>query len=151
MKENLTIKSLNELVATFFHSYTVYKGYHWNYRGRLFSQYHALFDAHAEMIYDNIDEVAERIRQLDGVTEGRFGEYPKMSKLKVVETNDVNEKDLDKRLKTLFDLHETVISFLEELIDSTDKQGDVGTADLLTAMLEEHQKMRWMIKTSLGE
>ena len=151
MKENNTLKSLNDLVATFFHSYTVYKGYHWNYRGRLFTQYHALFDAHAEIIYKNIDEVAERIRQLDGVTEGRFGEYAKMSILKVVETNDVNEKDLDKRLKTLLNVHETVISFLEDLIEKTDEEGDVGTADLLTTMLEDHQKMRWMIKTSLGE
>ncbi len=151
MKTNSTIQSLNEIVATFFHSYVIYKGYHWNYRGSMFHQYHLLLDEHAEIIYKNIDEVAERIRQLDGVAEGILANYSKLSHLKVTETNDVHEKDLNKHLQTLLGLHETVIKLLNETISACDENDDVGTADMLTAMLEDHQKMRWMIKSSLGE
>lgn len=151
MKENSLHTPLNQILATFFHSYVVYKGYHWNFKGKSFHQYHELLDNHAELIYKNIDEVAERIRQLDGISEGRFPEYTKLSQLKVTETNDVHEKDLDKHLKTLLKLHETNSSLLEDTIELAEKQDDVGTADMLTAMLEDHQKMRWMIKSSLGE
>ena len=151
MKETKLIQPLNQILATFLHSYVVYKGYHWNFKGKLFSQYHELLDSHAEMIYKSIDEVAERIRQLDGVSEGRLPEYTKLSQLKVTETNDVHEKDLDKHLRTLLDLHECNIKLLESTIASADEAEDVGAADLLTTMLEDHQKMRWFIKSSLGE
>lgn len=151
MKETKLIQPLNQILATFLHSYVVYKGYHWNFKGKLFSQYHELLDNHAEMIYKSIDEVAERIRQLDGVSEGRLPEYTKLSQLKVTETNDVHENDLDKHLRTLLDLHECNIKLLESTIASADEAEDVGTADLLTTMLEDHQKMRWFIKSSLGE
>lgn len=149
-KTNL-IQPLNQILATFLHSYLVYKGYHWNFKGKLFSQYHELLDNHAEMIYKSIDEVAERVRQLDGISEGRLPEYTKLSQLKLTETNDIHERDLDKHLKTLLSLHETNIQLLESTIAAADDSNDVGTADMLTTMLEDHQKMRWFIKSSLGE
>ncbi len=151
MKENTLHSPLNQILATFLHSYIVYKGYHWNFKGKSFHQYHKLLDEHAALIYENIDEVAERIRQLDGVSEGRFPEYTKLSQLKITETNDVHERDLDKHLTTLLTLHTTNISLIEGTIKLAEKEDDVGTADMLTSMLEDHQKMRWMIKSSLGE
>ncbi|MBP7057479.1 DNA starvation/stationary phase protection protein [Candidatus Gracilibacteria bacterium] len=147
---NSLVPTLNTLVATLFHSYVLYKGYHWNFRGESFYQYHLLLDNHAEKIYKSIDEVAERIRQLDGVAEGTFSQYPKLSVLKVVETNDVHQKDLPKLLTTLVSVHETNIDLLNQLIAEATEQVDVGTADLLTSFLEDHQQMRWFIKASQG-
>ena len=54
-------------------------------------------------------------------------------------------------LKSLLDDHETIIQILRKDIATTnDKLYDAGTADFLTGLLEQHEKMAWMIRAYLG-
>ena len=47
--------------------------------------------------------------------------------------------------------HETIIQALrKDLQTCQDKHGDAGTADFLTGLMEEHEKMAWMLRSYLG-
>jgi starvation-inducible DNA-binding protein len=46
--------------------------------------------------------------------------------------------------------HETLIRTLrQDVVAAQDEFGDAGTADFLTGMMEEHEKMAWMIRAHL--
>jgi starvation-inducible DNA-binding protein len=42
-----------------------------------------------------------------------------------------------------------VIRQLREDIDTVEKMDDMGTADFLTALMEAHEKMAWMLRSHL--
>ena len=43
--------------------------------------------------------------------------------------------------------HEAIIRFLREDIETIgEKSGDVGSIDLLTCLLQQHEKMAWMLR-----
>jgi len=46
--------------------------------------------------------------------------------------------------------HEAVIRNLRKDIDTAqDKFGDAGTADYLTGLIQDHEKMAWMLRATL--
>ena len=48
--------------------------------------------------------------------------------------------------------HEAVIRQLRaDAIECGEKFGDAGTADFLTGLLEQHEKMAWMLRAVLEE
>ncbi|HEX4046622.1 MAG TPA: ferritin-like domain-containing protein, partial [Elusimicrobiota bacterium] len=46
--------------------------------------------------------------------------------------------------------HEALIRTLREDVDETARLGDAGTADFLTGLLEEHEKMAWMLRSHVS-
>ena len=47
--------------------------------------------------------------------------------------------------------HEAVIQRLRDNVQTVgDKYGDMGTQDFLTGLMEQHEKMAWMIRAHLG-
>jgi starvation-inducible DNA-binding protein len=54
-------------------------------------------------------------------------------------------------LQSLLDDHETIIRELRNDIDQVnDKYHDVGTGDFLTGVMEEQEKMCWMLRAYLS-
>jgi starvation-inducible DNA-binding protein len=136
---------LNSLLASSVHFYFIYKNYHWNLISSDFYQYHMLFDKHASEIFETIDKIAERIRQMGEITEGNLMEYASLSFL-VGEFAQI--KDLDQVLSHLADSHDKTIAEIESTVDFCSESKDFATADLLTSFLESHQQMRWFIVAS---
>ena len=53
-------------------------------------------------------------------------------------------------IKNLVDDHESVIVLLRKDLDLCDeKYSDKGTCDFLTGLMEEHEKMAWMLRAYL--
>jgi starvation-inducible DNA-binding protein len=53
-------------------------------------------------------------------------------------------------LKDLLGDHEALIRDLrKDCDDAQNKYGDAGTADFLTGLMEEHEKMAWMLRSFL--
>ena len=144
-----TVETLNVLLATVSDFYFTYKYFHWNITGQDFHEFHLLFDAHALVIFPSIDLIAERIRQMDGAAYGDFRTYSENTK---IEPNRPFTKDnIQAILQYLVKQHDTIIDILETIIDHTDQNSDVSTADLLTQFLKEYQQMRWFIKASINK
>jgi starvation-inducible DNA-binding protein len=46
--------------------------------------------------------------------------------------------------------HEKIIRFLRLDVDRCTTLGDQGTADFLTGLMEEHEKMAWMLRSYIA-
>ena len=146
-KNTQTADQLTQVLSTFVDFYYNYKFFHWNITGMDFIQFHKLFDEHATIIYPSQDVIAERIRQLDHTAIGDLSDFKNNS---ILEQNKPETCD-DFRiiLEFLKFQHDKTIEFLSEVIDKVSEQKDFATADLLTAFLEDHQKMNYFIASHL--
>jgi starvation-inducible DNA-binding protein len=139
---------LNKVLADEFILYTKTRNYHWNVEGSNFMELHKFYESQFEQLDEIIDNVAERIRQLGHYTEARLKDYLALSHLEEQEyTIKQNEQ-----LKNLLEDHESIIMNLRKLIMLfTDKHKDAGTADFVTGLMEQHEKMAWFIRSYLPQ
>ncbi len=126
------------------------RNYHWNVVGPRFQPLHAFFEEQYDVLSEAIDEVAERIRKLQGKAPGSMAEFLKMARL-CEEKADVYPP-ADGMIRSLLADHEAVIRQLRKDIDTTaEKSDDIGTSDFLTGLMESHEKMAWMLRSFLEE
>jgi starvation-inducible DNA-binding protein len=123
------------------------RNYHWNVEGLHFNDLHKVFGAQYEEIDAIVDEVAERIRQLGHKTPATLGEFLKHTSLK---ENPLHPGAKEMVSFLLFD-HESIVRELRTSIDAVAKLNDQGTADFLTGLLEQHEKMAWMLRATATE
>ncbi|MBN8638333.1 MAG: DNA starvation/stationary phase protection protein [Anaerolineae bacterium] len=127
--------------------YTKTRKYHWNVTGMHFSELHEFFQEQYTILEAAIDEVAERVRQLGFMAIGTLDEFKTLSKIKEKPGHNPGAVEM---IRDLLHDHETVITQLRQDIDTTaDKYHDMGTSDFLTAQLETHEKMAWMLRAHL--
>ncbi len=113
-----------------------------------FLSLHNFFEAQYGEVEEIIDELAERIRAIGHAAVGAMKDYVKLARLP--ETGDVNG-DAETMLNNLLADHESLIRILrKDLEEDADKYNDMGTSDFLTALMEKHEKMAWMIRSYLG-
>ena len=129
--------------------YVKTRKYHWNVRGIEFAQLHKFFEKQYDEIAEAMDEIAERVRQVGGIASGTMDEFLRTTALK--EQPGVNP-DAHDMISDLLHDHETVIKQLRKDVDATaDEYHDLGTSDFLTALMEAHEKMAWMLRAHLEE
>ncbi|MFT3981686.1 MAG: DNA starvation/stationary phase protection protein [Ferruginibacter sp.] len=135
---------LNKTLADANIFYIKLRKFHWNLKGPDFMEYHLLFENQYEGVEKAIDEVAERITSLGGVAVGTTEEFARLSQLRESAGKVPTEGQM---LKELVTDHETMIRSLREAITKCDDEyGDVGTADLLTDLIREHEKNAWKLR-----
>lgn len=121
--------------------------YHWNVRGVNFRQIHLLTESQYTPLFTAIDLIAERIRSLGFLSPGSLKEFKKLSELSEADKSYSSLEMLADLLKS----HESIIRKCRALIEDAEKVGDSGTADLLTARMEIHEKDAWMLRSTLEE
>jgi starvation-inducible DNA-binding protein len=143
------VKVLKVLLADESVLYTKLRNYHWNVTGVNFYALHAAFESQFYEIADIADDVAERIRQYGSHAPGTMDEF--IRKAHLSEAPDVYP-DARTMVTNLVTDHESVIRFLREEIETiSEKPGDAGAVDLLTRLLQQHEKMTWMLRMCLEE
>src|SRR3954463_15742918 len=65
---NESVQNLNQLLADTMTLRDLYKKHHWQVAGPTFYQLHLLFDKHYEVQNELVDQVAERIQLLGGIS-----------------------------------------------------------------------------------
>jgi len=157
MKPNIAISDadsaavvgiLNRLLADEYVLYTKTRNYHWNVVGPQFNDLHKFFESQYDAVDGIVDEVAERARSLGGRAWGTLAEFTKATRLREEPGDAPPAKDMLARL--LAD-HEAIIRTLRtDLVTVGDKHGDAGTNDFLTGLMEQHEKMAWMLRAFLA-
>lgn len=121
---------------------------HWNVTGESFMELHKLFQNHYQQLEESIDEIAERIGKLGHKTIGTMSEFSKLATIKEHPGKYESSKDM---LKELLKDHETIIVELRNNIDvCARKNNDVGTADYLTGLMEQHETIAWILRRYLN-
>jgi starvation-inducible DNA-binding protein len=138
---------LVKLLADEFVLYTKTRNAHWNVEGADFHAMHLFFESQYEQLDDIMDGVAERIRTI--------GHYAPATLKSFLELTHLTEKTQDKNdslsfIKELLEDHESIIEFIRGIIDPfASKYHDYGTSDYVTGLMEEHEKMAWMLRAHL--
>ena len=140
---------LQVVVANLNVIYVKTRNYHWNITGPRFHTLHLFLEEQYKELAEAADEVAERIRTLGAFSLGTMAEFTKKSVL--VEEPGVRPP-ADGMLTSLLKDHETIIKGLREDVDKCDDDyEDTGTADFLTGLMEQHEKLAWMIRAHLED
>lgn len=121
------------------------KKYHWNTFGPLFRDIHLFLDEYADLAVNHIDEFAERAFMIDGKSLGDPADYLPASTIKA-SRGDLSLRGMIEELVANAD---TIVAEMHEDAQTASTAGDIGTADLLTRLVQEHQKKRWFAKEIL--
>jgi starvation-inducible DNA-binding protein len=123
------------------------QNYHWNVTGMAFGALHDLFQELYEDHFEGQDDLAERIKALDGHAEGRHSEYLKRSAVSECDGHK-SDKEMVAALKSD---QETVSATLRALAERAEKQGDIVTNDLAIERASKHDKFAWMLGAHLRD
>ncbi|MGL4233843.1 MAG: Dps family protein [Casimicrobium sp.] len=143
---NAVIKVLQPLLADEVALYIATRGAHWNVTGPNFHAMHKFFEDQYEALDEILDDVAERIRSLGGEPDATVGDY---AKAKRIDDKAGSAKSAKAMIESLLEAHEAIIRQLRKDEEITDDLGDEGTTDFLTGLMEEHEKMAWMLRAHL--
>lgn len=136
------------LLADEYVLYTKTRNAHWNVEGPDFFDKHKFFEGQYEQLDDVIDRVAERIRAIGHYTVAKLSDFLKLTHLS--EEMAADSSDSRSYLEELLDDHQSIIIYLRENIHPIgEKFEDQGTADFITGLMEEHEKMAWFIRAHL--
>ncbi len=119
---------------------------HWNVKGPDFMQLHEFFDKLHDVAEEAVDLLAERVTALGGVAEGRVGKVAKDTRLPSFPGNITDGKN---HLNALANAFARFGKSARKAIDTADKAGDAGTADLFTQISREGDKQLWFIEAHL--
>jgi len=123
------------------------RNFHWNVEGMEFGILHKFFEEQYGELAEMIDAVAERIRKIGHLAMGSMRQYLDKTRLK----EEVGQISAVAMLKMLLADHEAIIRTTRDAIDKIDdKYEDAGTADFLTGIMEQHEKMAWMIRAHVA-
>ena len=138
---------LSKLLADEFVLYTKTRNAHWNVEGHDFHTMHVFFESQYDALDETMDSVAERIRQL-----GHFAPATLKSFLALTHLTEKSGEKNDSQgfIKELLIDHENIIINCRENINRfANEYGDLGTSDFITGLMEEHEKMAWMLRAHL--
>jgi starvation-inducible DNA-binding protein len=144
LKEVATL--LNTLLADEYILYTKTRNAHWNIEGKNFSELHKFFEGQYESLDIIIDNTAERVRALGHFAIGTLKDFLQVARLS--EQND-DFSDQNHIIQALLVDHESIIRSLGKDIITITECKDLGSADFMTGIMEQHEKMAWMLRSYL--
>ncbi|MFQ6546770.1 Dps family protein [Aestuariibius sp. 2305UL40-4] len=139
-------EALNQCVAETKVTTMLAQNFHWNVKGMAFGPLHELFQTIYEDHFVAEDDLAERVRALQGHAEGTLAGMLDRSK---VTEHDGHATDKEMIAK-LMEAEETLALTLAGSGELAAKHGDTLTEDLCIERGRLHEKFAWMLRAHLG-
>lgn len=141
-----TIENLNHVLANYHLFYMNVRGYHWNVKGSDFFTLHVKFEELYNALQLQIDAIAERILTLRGTPMHAYSDFVKISSIK----EDKNVSEGRACVQGVLTGLNVLIATQQQAINVAESENEQGTADLLTAYVQEQEKLVWMYSAYLG-
>jgi starvation-inducible DNA-binding protein len=122
------------------------QNFHWNVTGMSFGALHELFQKIYEDHFEGQDELAERVKALEGHAEGRLSEFLKRSAISESDGR-LSAQQMIEQLKAD---QETLSATLRALAELAEQHGDIVTNDMAIERAHTHDKFAWMLRAHLG-
>ena len=138
---------LAKLLADEYLLYTKTRNAHWNVEGPDFHSMHLFFESQYDQLDEIMDSVAERIRMI-----GHYAPATLKSFLQLTHLAELTERTNDSHgfIRELVEDHESIIEFIRGNINPfANDYHDLGTSDFVTGLMEDHEKMAWMLRSHL--
>ena len=138
---SILVNALSQLLADYQVHYTNLRNLHWNVKGHGFFVLHEKYEEFYDDAASKIDEIAERILQLDGTPESRFSEYLKVSSIKELGIVECGHEGIAYVLGAL----KTLIASEREVLKQASQIGDEVTVAIMSDWLKEQEKTSWIL------
>lgn len=119
---------------------------HLNVSGMFFQSLHALFQEQYEDLFDQVDTIAEKIRQLDHFVAAGLDAFKRIS---FIDDMDAVMDAADYCERLLLD-HERMIAFLNKLFLIAQNENNQAIMNYIAERLDAHSKHRWKLRTTLN-
>ena len=140
-------EQLNQLLADTMTLRDLYKKSHWQVAGPTFYQLHLLFDKHYEEQAEIVDEIAERIQLLGGLSLAMAADVAETTR---IERPPRGREEVPVQLSRLLDAHQIIIGHCRKLSQRASKIGDEGTNDLVVSdVLRANELQVWFLSEHL--
>ena len=152
-KEEITVSQtvqdvLNKQIASWTVLYVKLHNYHWYVKGSQFFTLHVKFEELYTNAVTTIDELAERILTLGKAPVSTYQEYINNSRIKEIKTEGVEDLQL---VNAILDDFSTLIEIEREIMETTAKNGDDGTNDMINKFMQFKEKNTWMLRAFCGK
>lgn len=136
---------LNLLLADEYVLYTKTRTAHWNVDGTNYFELHVSLENQYNTLDFMIDEIAEQIRLLGQYALGSLEDFLSIAQMR---DNHQNFRKTTKILETLRTDHEMIMDILQrEILSVSEQLNATNTSLFLSRLLEQHQRMVWMLGT----
>ena len=137
------IEQLKVILGTNFALYLKSHGFHWNIEGANFPQYHDFLNGFYTEVWNQNDDIAEHIRQLDAYAPGSLE--------RMLELADLEEsQNIPMALAMMTELkrdNDRFIIHLRAGIVAAEQADEPAVGNFLQDLLGAHQKKAWMLRS----
>jgi starvation-inducible DNA-binding protein len=138
-----SVENLNQLLADTITLRDLYKKHHWQVAGATFSQLHLLFDKHYEAQNEIVDEIAERIQVLGGVS---VAMAPDIAEMTLIPRPPRGRESAPSQISRLLHAHEIVLEEARAMARQATEHGDDGTNDLIVSdVIRRNELQVWFV------
>jgi starvation-inducible DNA-binding protein len=137
------VNNLNQLLADTMSLRDLYKKHHWQVSGPTFYQLHLLFDKHFEEQEKLIDEIAERIMMLGGVSIAMAADVAETT---MIQRPPRGREEVPVQISRLLEAHEIILKEAHAMARQAAEDGDDGTNDLIVSSVIRTNEMQvWFV------
>jgi starvation-inducible DNA-binding protein len=135
--------NLNQILADTITLRDLYKKHHWQVAGHTFYQLHLLFDKHFGEQNELVDEIAERIMMLGGLSVAMAADVAEMT---LIPRPPKGREEVPVQISRLLHAHEIVLEEARTMARQAAQQGDDGTNDLLVSnVIRTNEAQVWFV------
>ncbi|MBW8862789.1 MAG: DNA starvation/stationary phase protection protein [Acidobacteria bacterium] len=138
-----SVENLNQLLADTMTLRDMYKKHHWQVAGPTFYSLHLLFDKHYKEQSELVDEIAERIQLLGGVSVAMAHDVADTTLIPRVPKG---REEVPVQISRLLHAHEIVLREARSMARIAADKGDEGTNDLLvSSVVRTNELQAWFV------
>jgi starvation-inducible DNA-binding protein len=138
-----SVINLNQLLADTITLRDLYKKHHWQVSGPTFYQLHLLFDKHFGEQNELVDQIAERIMMLGGVSVAMAAHVAPVTMIPVPPHG---REEVPVQISRLLHAHEIILKEARTMARQASERGDDGTNDLLVSSVIRANEMQvWFV------
>lgn len=142
-----SIESLNQLLADTMTLRDMYKKHHWQVSGPTFYQLHLLFDEHFKEQSELVDQIAERIMSLGGVSVAMAHDVAEMT---MIRRPPKGRETPAMQISRLLEAHWHILAFSRQAAKEAAGIGDDGTNDLYVSdVIRQNEMQTWFLAEHL--
>ena len=138
-----SVDNLNQLLADTMTLRDLYKKSHWQVSGPTFYQLHLLFDKHYNEQAELIDQIAERVQQLGGVTIAMAADVAESTK---IPRPPKGREEPKAQIAGLLKAHEIILKQCRTYAKQAADSGDDTTNDLIVSdVMKTNEAQVWFV------
>jgi len=142
-----SVERLNQILVDTMTVRDLYKKHHWQVSGKTFYQLHLLFDKHFDEQVELVDQLAERIQALGGLSYAMAADVAENTN---IPRPPKGREEVPVQISRLLMAHEIILQGARASARKAAEMGDDGTNDLLVSQIIRTNEMQvWFLAEHL--